>query len=150
MVMADTPPARSCALREPPNSKCLESPFCLSHCATPNALSWAGSLFKSRSVSSSALSGLRLPVQQGTQNNALLCGTLSSTSALRRGPLRSGLGRSRTGCWLHQSRSLAGVPRLFYIWEFPRSVGNKGPSENASPTHLLRVSSESLNPGLFS
>ena len=56
--------------------------FCLSHCATPNALSWAGSLFKSCSVSSSALSGLRLPVQQGTRNSALLCGPLWSGSAL--------------------------------------------------------------------
>ena len=65
-------------------------------------------------------------------------------------PLRSGMGRSHTGCWLHQSRSLAGVPHLFYIWEFPRSVGNKGPSGNASLTHLLHASSESLNPGLFS
>ena len=84
--MADAPPAGSCALREPPNSERLESPFCLSHCATPNALPWAGSLFKSRSVSSSALSGLRLPVQQGTWNSALLCGTLWSASALGHGP----------------------------------------------------------------
>ena len=57
----------------------------MSHCATPNALSWGGSLFKSRSVSSSALSGLRWPVQQGTRNSALLCGPLWSASALQRG-----------------------------------------------------------------
>ena len=84
--MADAPPAWSCALREPPNSERVESPFCLSHCTTPNALSWAGSLFKSHSVSSSALSGLRLPVQQGTRNSVLLCGTLWSASAPRRRP----------------------------------------------------------------
>ena len=49
-------------------------------------ISWAGSLSMSRSVSISALSGLSLPVQQGTRNSALLYGALWSASALRRGP----------------------------------------------------------------
>ena len=33
------PPSRSCALRKPPPWERLESPFCLWHCASPNALS---------------------------------------------------------------------------------------------------------------
>ena len=49
-------------------------------------ISWAGSLSKSCSVSSSALSSLRLPVQQGTQTSALLCGALWSAAALQCGP----------------------------------------------------------------
>ena len=49
-------------------------------------ISWAGSLSRSCSVSSSALSGLSLPVQQGTRNGALLYGALWSASALRHGP----------------------------------------------------------------
>ena len=77
-------------------------------------------------------------------------GTVCFCADLCGAPLRSSVGHSRTGCWLHQSRSLAGVLHLFYIWEFPHSVGNKGPSGNASLTHLLCASSESLNPGLFS
>ena len=39
-------------------------------CCFPG-ISWAGSLSKSHSVSISALSSLRLPVQQGTQTSAL-------------------------------------------------------------------------------
>ena len=54
------------------------------HCVP--GVSWAGSLSKSRSVSSSALSGISFPVQQGTRNSALLYGALWCTSALRRGP----------------------------------------------------------------
>ena len=141
--MADAPPARSCALREPPNSECLESCFVcrtalpltlcpgLAHCSSP----------VQSQVQPSQVSGCQFNRALGTVRFcADLCGALLCSSA----------GRSRSGCWLHQSRSLAGVPRLFYIWEFPRSVGNKGPSGNASLTHLLRASSESLNPGLFS
>ena len=45
-------------------------PLCYLKCCFPG-ISWAGSLSKSRSVSSSALSSLRLPVQQGTWTNAL-------------------------------------------------------------------------------
>ena len=32
-------PGFRCGLREPLHPECLESPFCLSHCATPNAVS---------------------------------------------------------------------------------------------------------------
>ena len=39
MVMVDAPPPRSCALRKPSHWEHLESPFCLSHCTTPNAVS---------------------------------------------------------------------------------------------------------------
>ena len=45
-------------------------PLCYPKRCDPE-ISWAGSLFKSRSVSSSALSSLRLPAQQGTQTSAL-------------------------------------------------------------------------------
>ena len=57
-------------------------------------------------------------------------------------PLRSGVAWSRTGCQLHQPRPLPGVPRLFYTWEFPCSVGNKDPSGNAALTHPLRIHRE--------
>ena len=56
----------------------------------------------------------------------------------------------RTGCQLHQPKPLAGIPRLFYTWEFPCFVGNKDPSGNAVLTHPLCASTESFNPGLFS
>ena len=48
------------------------------HCVPE--ISWAGSLSKSHSVSSSALSGLSLPVQQGTHNSALLYRALWSSA----------------------------------------------------------------------
>ena len=45
-------------------------------------------------------------------------------------------GRHHPGCRLLQPKPLPGIPRLFYIWEFPRSVGNKDHSGNAALTHL--------------
>ena len=45
-------------------------------------------------------------------------------------------GRRHPGCWLHQPKSLPGVPRLLYTWGFPHSVGNKDQSGNAALTHL--------------
>ena len=93
------------------------------HCVP--GISSAGSLSKSHSVSRSALSSLRLPVQQGTQMSALCAERCVA-------PLHYGAGRRRTSCRLHQPKPLPGVPRLFYTWEFPRSVGNKDPSGNAA------------------
>ena len=46
-------------------------------------------------------------------------------------------GRRRPGCRLRQGDLLPGVPCLPYTWEFPRSVGNKDQSGNATPTHLF-------------
>ena len=40
------------------------------------------------------------------------------------------------GCRLLQAEPLPGVLHLLYTWEFPRSVGNKDQSENATLTHL--------------
>ena len=45
-------------------------------------------------------------------------------------------GRCHPGCWLRQVVHLPDVPRLFYTWEFPCSVGNKDQSGNAALTHL--------------
>ena len=103
-------------LRDRFHEERLESPF-VRPTMLPQTLCpcnpWGGPLSKSRSVSSSALSSLRLPVQQGTRTSAP-CGE----------------------CWLRQAEPLPGVPHLLYTWEFPRSVGNKDQSENAAPTHL--------------
>ena len=86
-------------------------------------ISWAGSLSKSCSVSSSALSGLSFLVQQGTCNSALLYGALWSASALR-----CGLQSHRLLATL--AKTSAWCPCLSYTWEFPRSVGNKDLSGN--------------------
>ena len=70
----------------------------------------------------------------GPPDQCALCGSLCSATVLQRG----------------QPKPLPGVPRLFYTWEFPRSVGNKDPSGNAALTHPLHALTESFNPWLFS
>ena len=79
-------------------------------CCVPG-ISWAGSLSKSHSVSSSALSGLSLPVQQGTHDSALLYGVLWSTSALRRGPQphRPPAAPAKTSAWRPASPLYLGI-----------------------------------------
>ena len=79
------------------------------------AIPWAGPLSKSRSVSSPALSSLRLWVQQGTRPSSP-CGNR----------------------WVGPAAATLAVPRLLYTWEFPRSVGNKDQSGNVASTHPLR------------
>ena len=86
-------------------------------------ISWAGSLSKSRSVSSSALSGLSLPVQQGSRNSALLYGALWSTSALRHGPQPHRLPATpaKTSAWCPASLLYLGISpfcgQLRSIWK---------------------------------
>ena len=86
-------------------------------------ISWAGSLSKSRSVSSSALSGLSLPVQQGTHNSALLYGALWSASALRRGlqPHRLPATPAKTSAWHPVSLLYLGISpfceQLISVWK---------------------------------
>ena len=88
--MADAPPPRSCTVL----GSAVPAPgvFGITILFVPlrypkrclPEISWPGSLSKSRSVSSSALSSLRLPVQQGTQTNTLCvecCGALLRYSA---------------------------------------------------------------------
>ena len=117
--MADAPPPRSCALRKPSHRECLESSFCLSHCATPNAVS----------LGFPGLAHCPCPVQSQIQPSQVSVCRFNRAPVTVRfcmercgAPLRSGVGQSRTGCRLHQPRPLPGVPRLFYTWEFPRSL----------------------------
>ena len=145
--MADSPPPRSCALRKPPHRERLESPFCLSHCATPNAVS----------LGFPGLAHCPSPVQSQVQPSKVsVCWFNRAPVTVRfcmercGAPLRSGAGRSCTGCRLHQPRPLPGIPHLFYTWEFPPSVGNKDPSGNAALTHLLCAFIKSFNTVLFS
>ena len=125
-------PGFSCAHAQKPGVFGIANlfvPLCYPKRCLPG-ISWARSLSKSHSVSSSALSSLRLLVQQGTQTSVLCaerCGALLHYSAGRR---------------LHQPKPLPGILRLFYTWEFPRSVGNKDPSGNAALTHPLRIHRE--------
>ena len=88
-----------------------------------SGISWAGSLSMSRSVSSSALSGLSLPVQQGTCNSALLYGALWSASALRRGPQPHQLPATpaKTSAWRPASLLYLGISpfcgQLRSVWK---------------------------------
>ena len=145
--MVDAPPPRSCVLREPLQWERLESPFCLSHCATPNAVS----------LESPGQAHCPSPVQSQVQPSQVsVCQFNRAPITVRfcmehcGVPLHFGTGQSLTGCRLHQAKPLPGVPHLFYTWEFPRSVGNKDLSENAAMTHPLCAFTGGFNPGLFS
>ena len=114
-------------LRDRIHSERLESPFCPSHCATPNAVS----------LQSPGLAYCPSPVQSEVQPSEI------SGCQFNRAPgqraLWGALGRAghcHPSCRLHQAEPLSGIPRLLYTWEFPRSVGNKDQSKNAAPTHL--------------
>ena len=103
------------------NARPVFPPFCLSHCAPPNA----------ESLGFPGLGHSSRPIQSQVQlSRVLVCRFNRAPVTVRfcmercGAPLRSGTGRSRTGCRLHQRRPLPGVPHLFYTWEFPRSVGN--------------------------
>ena len=92
------------------------------HCVP--GISWAGSLSKSRSVSSSALSGLSLLVQQGTRNSALLYEALWIASALRRRPELHRLlaTPAKTSAWCPASLLYLGISpfcgQLRSVWKF--------------------------------
>ena len=125
--------------KKPFHQERLGSPFCLSHSAPPNA----------ESLGFPGLGHSSRPVQSQVQpSRVLVCRFNRSPLTVRfcmercGAPLRSGVGRSRTGCQLRQWRPLPGVPRLFYIWEFPRYVGNKDPSGNAALTPSLHIDRE--------
>ena len=120
--MADATPPRSYTLRKPPHRERLESPFCLSHCATPNAVSLGfPGLAHCPSLVQSQVQPSRVSVCRFNRAPVTVRFCIDRCGA----PLRSGAGRSRTGCRLHQPRPLPGVPHLFYTWEFPCSVGTK-------------------------
>ena len=129
----------SCARSETLHLEHLESPFCLSHCATLNAIS----------LESPGLAHCPSPIQSDRYANLP---SQVSDCRFNRAPgpvcfVRSAVeprcatapAASFTGCQLHQPKPLPGVPRLFYTWEFSRSVGNKDPSGNAALTHPPRV-----------
>ena len=113
-VMADAPPPRSCALRKPPHWERLESPFCLSHYATPNAVS----------LGFPGLVHCPSPIQSQVQPSQV------SVCLFNRAPVTVRFCMERCGaplrsrCQLRQRRPLPGVRHLFYTWGFPRSVGN--------------------------
>ena len=107
MVMADAPPPRSCTLKKKPiHWERLESQFCLSHCAPSNA----------ESLGFPGLGHSSGPVQSQVQpSRVLVCrfnrAPVTVHFCMKRcgAPLRSGAGRSRTGCQLRQWGPLPGV-----------------------------------------
>ena len=125
--MVDAPPPQRCAFRDCLHRECLELPFCLSHCATPNTVSLK---FPGRPTVQVPFSLKFSPLKSqvagstGLLDKDTLCGALCRAC------------RCHPGCWLHQPKPLPGVPLLLYIWEFPCSVGNKDQSGNAALTHL--------------
>ena len=130
-------PGFSCDRSETLYPECLESPFCLSHCAGPKAVS----------LKSPVLTHCPSPVQSDGYANLP---SQVSDCRLNRAPgpvrfVRSAVEHCcavalAAGCT--SQHRCAGVPRLFYTWEFPRSVGNKDPSGNAALTHSPCVHQE--------
>ena len=115
-------------LRDGLHGERLESPFCLSHCATPNAVS----------LQSPGLAHCPSPVK--SKFSPLKSQVAGSTGHPDKRALWGALGRAgrpHPGCRLRQAVPLPGVPRLLCTWEFPHSVGNKDQSGNAAVTHLF-------------
>ena len=141
MVMVNTPPPPSCTIL----GSAVPAPgaFGIAVLFVPlrypkrcfPGISWAGSLSKSRSVSSSAISSLRLPVQQGTRTNELCvecCVALLRYSTGRR-PHRLPAAPAKTSAWRPAS--------LLYLGISPfcgqqRSVWKCGPDSPSSRIHL--------------
>ena len=123
--MVDAPPPQSISDRL--HGDRLKSRFCSSHLATQtlcpcNPLGWP-----------------TVQVSFSLKSSPLKSQVAGSTGHPDRHALWGSLGRAgcrHPGCRLRQAEVLPGVPRLLYTWEFPRSVGNKGQSGNAAPTHL--------------
>ena len=138
-------PGFSCAHSETLHPEHLELPFCFSHCPGPNTVS----------LESPSLVHCPSPAQSDGYAN--LPSQVSDCWFNRApGPVHFVWSAVEHHCaaapaagFTSQNR-FAGVPRLFYTWEFPRSVGNKDPSGNAALTHPLPAFTESFNPGLFS
>ena len=72
----------------------------------------------------------------GHPDHCTLCRALWSAAVLQRRPPAALV----TGCT--SQNHFAGIPCLFYTWEFPRSVDSKDPFGNAALTHPPRVHRE--------
>ena len=130
-------PGFSCALCETLHPERLESPFCLSHCPGSNAIS----------LESSGMPHCPSPVQSDGYANLP---SQVSDCRFNRVPrpvrfVRSAVERrcaAALAAICTSQNCCASVLRLFYTWEFPCSVGNKDPSENAALTHPLCIHRE--------
>ena len=130
-------PGFSCVRSESLHPECLESPFCLSYCPCPNAVS----------LESPVLAHCPSPIQSDGYAN--LPSQVSDCQLNRApGPLCFVWSAVEHRCaaapaagYTSQNR-FAGVPRLFYTWEFLRSVGNKDPPGNAALTHPPHIHRE--------
>ena len=97
-------------------------------------ISWAGSLSKSRSVSSSALPSLRLPAQQGTRTSALCADCCVALPQRGLPPHRPPAAPAKTSAWRPASPLYLGISPFCGQ---QRSVWKWGPD---SP--LLRIDGE--------
>ena len=128
-------PGFSCAHTQSVWNCCFVCPTALAQTPFPwNLLAWltVQVLFNQMDMPICPLKS-QIAGSTGHPDLCALCGELWSAAALQlRPPAAPAAGCSSQNC-------CTGVPRLFYTWEFPRSVGNKDTSGNAALTHPPRV-----------